>query len=236
MIMPLCSQPKILAFDTASQRGSVALLQGRDVLAEVRLYSLQTHSASLLRSVDFLLGGMGWTLRDLNLVAVGIGPGSFTGIRIGIATALGLAQSLAIPFAGISGLEALAYQAAFLNGGIGVALNAQRAQVYYAEYTSKGDKIRPQKKSSLIFLSELERYLEGRHLYIVGDSDVCREQASENLTKSWPRSINVDLFLAASIGRRAFSVKKKWRSGKYLVCDPLYIRPPDAIRNKSRTH
>src|SRR5262245_54040453 len=70
---------KILALDTSTARGSVALLDDRSVAAEFRLHSLETHSARLLRSIDFLLSSAGWQLSDLDLVASGIGPGSFTG-------------------------------------------------------------------------------------------------------------------------------------------------------------
>ncbi len=85
---------KVLSIDTATRRGSVALHAGADLAAELRLSSFETHSARLLRSVEYLLDVAGWTAHDLGLVAAGIGPGSFTGIRIGVSTALGLAQSL----------------------------------------------------------------------------------------------------------------------------------------------
>jgi tRNA threonylcarbamoyladenosine biosynthesis protein TsaB len=227
-IMPLSSE-KILAFDTSSPRGSIAFLEGRDLRAEMRLNTIQTHSAFLLSSMDYLAGKIGWQLNELNLIAAGIGPGSFTGIRIGVATALGIAQSLAIPFAGISGLDALAHQALWPEGRMGVVLNAHRSQVFYAEYISSQGKLRTVQKSSLMFLSDLERRLAHRHLYIIGDVEL-RYPGGD-----WPRLLPVDLFLAASIGRLAISRKRSWRSGSYLLAEPLYIRPPDALRKKSKT-
>ena len=234
MMMPLSPAPKILAFDTSSVRGSVALLQGREVRAALQLHSLHTHSTLLLQSISFLLGRIGWTLSDLNLVAVGIGPGSFTGIRIGIATALGIAQSLSIPFAGVNGLDALAYQVAFLGGRIGVLLDAYRSQVFYAEYVSTGGIPRLSHKSTLVYISDLERHLADRHLYIVGDIDARYFQKSKRSFSDWPRPVSVDLFLAAAIGRLALARKRRWRKGDYVIAEPLYIRPPDALRNKSR--
>jgi tRNA threonylcarbamoyladenosine biosynthesis protein TsaB len=225
--MPL-SSAKTLAFDTSSPRGSIAFLEGRDLRAEMRLTPIQTHSTFLLNSIDYLAEKLGWRLNELNLIAAGIGPGSFTGIRIGVATALGIAQSLSIPFAGISGLDALAHQAQLPEGHLGVALNAHRSQVFYAEYISSNGKIRTVEKSSLLFLSDLERRLAHRHLYIVGDVEVCHPGAD------WPRPLPVDLFLAASIGRVAISRKRSWRSGSYLLAEPLYIRPPDALRKKNK--
>jgi tRNA threonylcarbamoyladenosine biosynthesis protein TsaB len=234
MMMPVKLITKILAFDTSSPRGSVALMEGSEVRAELRLHSLQTHSALLLSSIDFLLGRLSWTLNDLNLVAVGIGPGSFTGIRIGIATALGFAQSLSIPFAGVSGLDAMVHQYSFPDGRIGAVLDAHRSQVYYGEYGSLNGKIRPIKKSTLIDVSDLERDLADRHLYIVGDLAACGLERSKNASTEWPRPISVDLFLAAEIGRLAFSRKKTWRSDDSIVAEPIYIRPPDALKNKGR--
>jgi tRNA threonylcarbamoyladenosine biosynthesis protein TsaB len=234
MMMPLRATARILAFDTSTVRGSVAILQGRDVLAELRLHSPLTHSALLLKSIDFLLGRLHCTLKDLNLVAVGIGPGSFTGIRIGISTAMGISQSLGIPYAGISGFDALAHQVEFVNGRIGVVLDAHRSQVFYAEYIREKGRIRHSQKYSLIGVSDLECRLANRHLYIIGDLDACRLEQWNGSSSSWPRAISVDLFLAPAIGRLASIRKRIWRSGDYLVSEPMYIRPPDALRNKSR--
>ena len=228
MTMPVSNPPKILAFDTSSRRGSVALLEGTELHAELKLNHLQNHSANLIRSIDFLLKGLGWSLEDMNLVAVGIGPGSFTGIRIGIATGLGMAQSLSIPFAGISGLEALVHQTYFQDGCIGVLLNAHREQAYYAEYVRTGGKVRVAKKPALVVVSDLQRSLKNRHIYIVGDTELVVEQSRSG----WPRAVETDLYLAVGIGRRAVSVKRRWRSGDFAQCDPLYIRPPDAIKKR----
>jgi tRNA threonylcarbamoyladenosine biosynthesis protein TsaB len=234
MMMPVSVTSRVLAFDTSTQRGSVALLEGKEVRAELRLHSLHTHSTLLLSSIRFLLDRLNWTMNDLGLVAVGIGPGSFTGIRIGIATALGISQSLSIPFAGISGLDVLAHQAAMLNGLIGVVLDAHREQVYYAEYISSNGKIRRSQKSTLISISSLERHLANRHLYVIGDLAVCRFEKSRKASARWPCAVPTDPFLASGIGRLACSRKSGWRSGEFILSEPMYIRPPDALRNKCR--
>jgi tRNA threonylcarbamoyladenosine biosynthesis protein TsaB len=236
MMMPLSLLPRILAFDTSTVRGSVALLEGKDLRAEIRLHSLQTHSEHLLSSIDFLLHSLGWKLEDLNLVAAGVGPGSFTGIRIGIATALGLAHSLKIPLAEISGLDALAHQVSYLNGRIGVVLDAHRSQAFYAEYMAKDGKVRFEKKSALIDISDLEHHLKDRHLYLVGDIGLCRLREASIYSSCWPRPVSADLFLAADIGRLALSRKRTWRSGDYEISEPMYLRPPDALKKKSGRH
>ena len=232
--MPVTNKPKILALDTSTKRGSVALLEGKELQAELKLNHQQNHSAKLIRSIDYLLEGLAWKLQDLDLVAVGTGPGSFTGIRIGIATGLGLAQTLSVPFAGISGMEALAHQASFLDGCVGVLLNAQRSQVYYAEYRNRCGRMRETRTPSLVFLSDLRRVIKNRHVYIIGETPLYFKKASGSSKAGWPRAIETDLFLAADIGRRAVSVKRRWKSGDYIQCEPLYIRPPDALNKKNR--
>ena len=231
MTMPMADKLKILAFDTSSGRGSVALLDGIEVHAELKLNHFGNHSANLIRSIDFLLERLGWTLRDLALVAVGTGPGSFTGIRIGIATGLGLAQALSIPFAGISGMEALAYQKIALDGCVGVLMNAQRSQVYYAEYRNHDGRMREIKKPSLMFLSDLKKVIGNRRIFLAGEP---RLYGVTNSKTGWPRPVETNLFLAPGIGRRALCVKQRWKSGDYVQCEPLYIRPPDALTNKRR--
>jgi len=236
MMMPLNVIPKILAFDTSTARGSVALLEGKDLRAEIRLNSLQTHSEHLLSSVDFLLSRLRWKLEDLNLVASGVGPGSFTGIRIGIATALGLAHSLKIPFAEISGMDALAHQVSYVSGRIGIVLDAHRSQAYYGEYTAKNGKVRSEAKSVLIDISDLEHHLKDRHLYLGGDVGICQWGGRKDISSSWPRVVSTDLFLAADIGRLALLRKRSWRSGDYVISEPMYIRPPDALKKKLGRH
>ncbi|MEJ2110466.1 MAG: tRNA (adenosine(37)-N6)-threonylcarbamoyltransferase complex dimerization subunit type 1 TsaB [Acidobacteriota bacterium] len=230
--MPATRKPKILAFDTSTPRGSVALLEGTELQAELKLQRLQNHSANLLRSVDFLLDSLGWNLEDLDLVASGIGPGSFTGIRIGIATGLGIAQSLSLPFAGISGLEALGNQVLHLQGRVGVLLDAHRSQAYYAEYLISGRKMREGLQPTLVYLEDLPVLLKTTPLFLIGDTSLYPGELIQIPKSSWPRIIETDPYLSASIGRRALSVKRRWKSGTFLQCEPLYIRPPDAVKNK----
>jgi len=223
-------KPRVLAFDTSTARGSVALLEGKEPQVEIRLLSLNSHSKSLLVSIDFLLNLINWKLKDLDLIAVGNGPGSFTGIRIGVSTALGLARSLTIPFVEIAGLDALAHGVSLQTGRIGVVLNAHRSQVYYAEYVARRGKIHKEQNPALFETSALERSLRGRHLYLVGDTDVFGKP--ETGSSIWPRPVQTDHFLATKIGRLALERRRKWRSGNAVFSEPTYIRPPDALKKK----
>jgi tRNA threonylcarbamoyladenosine biosynthesis protein TsaB len=234
MIMGLDASFRVLALDTSTPRGSVALLDGQELASELRLSSLETHSARLLRSIFFLLESTGWRLSDLNLVAAGIGPGSFTGIRIGIATALGLAQTLRIPFAGISGLDGLARQVTLPEGRLGVLMDAQRSQVYYAEYEVTDGNPKRATRPRLHWPTELRTRLMHRRLYLAGDGALRYMSQLLSPGQEFPRILKTDLFIAASIGRLALAHKRKWCAGRRLMSVPLYIRPPDAKRPKDR--
>jgi len=225
---------KILAFDTSSERGSVALLEGGVLRAELRSNTTAGHSALLLEAVDFLLNRTGWTLENLTLIASGIGPGSFTGIRIGVATGIGLAQSLGIPFAGVSGLDVLARRLIYLNGCIGVLLDARRGQFYFAKYESENGRLRRLGKPSLIDAADVKKHLAGA-AWITGDLGEDRARELEKFFPRRARWVPVDLFLAEGIGRLGFERKRTWRSGDFLSAEPLYIRPPDAVKNRRKS-
>ncbi len=98
----------VLAVDTTTPSGSVALLEDDKLLGEIGLESAATHSARLLRSVDLLLGALGRPVRDVDAFAVAAGPGSFTGIRIGLGAVKALAFASGRPVAPVSALLALA--------------------------------------------------------------------------------------------------------------------------------
>jgi tRNA threonylcarbamoyladenosine biosynthesis protein TsaB len=234
--MPGSPLLKALSVDTATSRISIALLEGYEIRAELRLSSVETRSARLLPSVAYLLRDLGWNLHDLDLIAAGVGPGSFTGIRIGVATALGLAQTLSIPFAGISCLDALAHAVALPEGRLGVVMDAQRSQVYYAEYAVKGRRLRQVLKPALLSPGDLAGVMRPAKLYLAGDGAILYDRQLGIRPGRWPRLLHTDLFLAASIGRLAIMRKGAWRSGHFLQAQPLYIRPPDALRTRQGKH
>ncbi len=131
----------LLALDTATAVTSVALLADRRVLAS-RLEPSKSHSTTLLPIIDALLGQVGWGRRAVEAVAVGIGPGSFTGVRIGLTVAKTLSYALSVPLVGISSLRALAENALALPtvDGLEVCpiLDALKNEIYAARFTFAG--------------------------------------------------------------------------------------------------
>ncbi|HBZ55675.1 MAG TPA: tRNA (adenosine(37)-N6)-threonylcarbamoyltransferase complex dimerization subunit type 1 TsaB [Syntrophobacteraceae bacterium] len=129
---------KILAVDTSTSAGSVAIVDGSRVLAECSLESARTHNRRLLKAVDDLLNHLGWSLDDLGGLAVTLGPGSFTGIRIGISTMKTLAWALDKPYVGIPTLDALAAPLHFASAPVCALLDARKKEVYAAFYQPDG--------------------------------------------------------------------------------------------------
>jgi tRNA threonylcarbamoyladenosine biosynthesis protein TsaB len=126
--------PLVLGIDTASGRASIALARGAAVLAEECLEERGAHARDLLPRLERLLRDRGLAAADLGGIGVSVGPGSFTGVRVGMATAKGLGYALDVPCAGLSTLEALARAAAAAlgSGVLCAALDAGRGEVYGA--------------------------------------------------------------------------------------------------------
>ena len=129
------SSPLLLSLDSSTPCGSVALTRGTSVLAEICLNEDKTsHSDYLLRYIDLLLSEIGSTCRDLDAMAVVAGPGSFTGLRVGIATVQGLALALGLSVYPVSSLQAVAFSNGQSPLPVYALIDARKKQVYAARY------------------------------------------------------------------------------------------------------
>ena len=125
---------RILAVDTATTSCSVAIVDKTSLLSEFTLYREQTHSKHLMDMIKAALRMSGLNFSDLDGFAVTRGPGSFTGLRIGISTIKGLAVALEKPVVGVSSLEALALQVSYSRDLICPILDARKGEVYFSRY------------------------------------------------------------------------------------------------------
>ena len=129
---------KILSVDTSSNICSVALLENSSLIKELNIEDQKTHSENLMPLIDDLLKTTSTSLDDINLIVCDKGPGSFTGIRIGIATVKAIAEVRNIPVIGISSLDALSYNIdESANTYIASLIDARNNQVYFGIYNSK---------------------------------------------------------------------------------------------------
>ena len=129
---------KILALESATLAGGAALLDGDLLVGESRANISVTHSERLMVAVDRLLQDCRWTVADLEGLAVSIGPGSFTGLRIGVATVKGLALALGLPVAPVPTLDALAWTVPFARLPVCPLLDARKGEVYLSLYRWAG--------------------------------------------------------------------------------------------------
>ena len=130
---------KLLAVESATLSGGVALLDGDRLLGEITLNIAITHSERLMSAVDRLLADCGLAPADLGGLAVSVGPGSFTGLRVGLATVKALAMALDLPVAPVPTLDALASRLPFADAPVCPILDARKGEVYLSLYRWRGD-------------------------------------------------------------------------------------------------
>jgi tRNA threonylcarbamoyl adenosine modification protein YeaZ len=134
----------LLAFDTATPAVTVALYDGERVVAERTTVDAMRHGELLAPSIAGVLDDAGLIRQDLTAVAVGVGPGPFTGLRVGLMTARTLAAVLEIPVYGVCTLDVLAVEAVdsgIVQGPFHVATDARRKEVYFASYDADGGRL-----------------------------------------------------------------------------------------------
>jgi tRNA threonylcarbamoyladenosine biosynthesis protein TsaB len=135
---------RVLALETSTLAGGVALVDGERLVAEYVLDVSVTHSERLMAAVDRVLGDARWAPRELEGLAVAIGPGSFTGLRIGVSTIKGLAVALGLPIAAVPTLDAMAAAVPWAALPVCPVLQARRGEVYASLYRHDGDGLRRQ--------------------------------------------------------------------------------------------
>ena len=164
----------ILAFETSAKSASVALHDGSKLLGESYQNTGLTHSQTLMVMAEDLLKQCSLTPQDVTAVAVAEGPGSFTGVRIGVAAAKGFAWGGEVPCYGVSTLEAMAKGLGIYDGYVCPVMDARRSQVYNALfYVNKGniERIRPDRAISLEDLGTELKELE-KPIFLVGDGSL----------------------------------------------------------------
>ncbi len=173
---------KILAIDTSTSVMGVALLDENKVYAEVITNLKKNHSIRLMPIIDQLFHEVNWLPNDIDLIAVAKGPGSYTGVRIGVTTAKTFAWALHIPLVGVSTLEALAYEHYHFMGYISPIIDARRGQVYTGLYQSNDNRWENVGQDRIILLSDwvdVVREKKDKVLFIGDDVTLHREKIEQ---------------------------------------------------------
>jgi len=162
----------ILAFDTATDRLAVALGRNKEILSEANIIAPREHMERLLPTIDSLFGQYKVKPADLDAIIVGLGPGSFTGVRIGVSTARGLAQGLGKRIVGIATSDCLAFGLEW-DGKIACVMDAKRGEVYASFYQSTGKETKRLTDNKIFapqdFCRMVEQYKEDKVL-LAGDA------------------------------------------------------------------
>ncbi len=225
---------KILALDTSGMNCTVSLLDETKVIAEFSLNIGTTHSQTLLPMIDIIKDYTQIELKDIDVIACSIGPGSFTGLRIGLSTVKGFAVALEKNVIGVPTLLGLAYNVSFFDGVICSVLDAKNNNVYAAVYetqngipTQKGNYI----TEDIDFLVNMLK-TEGKNIIFVGDGAVSFHDKliSELGDKAKFAPLNLNVQLASSIGKAALDRALNNDFDKYDTLNPLYLKKSQAER------
>jgi tRNA threonylcarbamoyladenosine biosynthesis protein TsaB len=151
---------RILALETTSFSGSLALLEAGQLLYETRLPVAQSSAQSLASEIELALRAINWPVATLQLIAVTVGPGSFTGLRVGITTAKTLAYALSAEILGVDTLDVLAQQVEVSASRIHCVLDAQRNELFAATYVANAASRQPLKTTHIVSLANFLEQLQ----------------------------------------------------------------------------
>ena len=166
---------KTLAIDTSNQTLAVAVVDGQEVLGQSQTMAIKNHSTALMPAIDGLMQAVGMAPKELEQIVVAKGPGSYTGLRIGVTTAKTLAQTLNIPLIGVSSLKAVAANCVGVSQVVVPLFDARRQNVYAGAYQWHNGTLETRIKDQHISLSELLAQLkavDGQEVLFVGADTV----------------------------------------------------------------
>lgn len=224
---------KILAVDSSAIPASAAVWEDGRLLGEFYSNTRQTHSQTLLPMVENLLKCTQTALNEIDLFAVSAGPGSFTGVRIGVACIKGLAMPEDKPCAGVSTLEAIAWNLAHLRGTICAVMDARCQQVYNAVFEADGESLRRLTPDRAIAIKDLAQEASGwkSPIYLVGDgAKLCH--GSPEFSQLGAKLPPEHLQYQRASGVIAAALRSQPVSCAQLA--PVYLRMPQAERELRR--
>lgn len=217
---------RVLAVDTSSERGSVCVVDDDTVLGEIRLRRSVQHSDRLFRSVDFLFRYIPFGLSEIDLFVAARGPGSFTGLRVGLAAMEAFAAAHGKPGAGVSTLEALAWRCGSTEKCIAPVIDARRGEVYGALYRRAGAELIEVRPPTVVNPAEWFTSLPDSEIVLCGDGALRYQQF---ITQPQWSLGEVDLYLATALAQLALMPG-------HGPLSPLYVRRTEAELKREGHH
>jgi len=224
---------KILALDTSTMMATCAVLHDNQLLGEYSLNQEESHSEKLVPMIKEMLDSLNLNISDIDLYAVAIGPGSFTGLRIGVATIKAFAHLFNKPVVGISTLEGLAFNLPY-NKIVVPMIDARRNRVYTGIYTWENSEMKTIKKADVIDIDELLKELDNSYDEIVVNGlgsnvyeKVIKDKLGEKVRFS---TIGQNFCKATSIGELGLIKYRNGHFDNYYTIVPEYLRETQAQR------
>ncbi len=228
---------KILALESSALAASVALTEDETLLAQSYQNSGLTHSRTLMPLCQDLLKNLGLTLSDVDVIAVAAGPGSFTGLRIGVSAAKGLAWAAQKPCCAVSTLEAMAWTVAHMGGELCPAMDARRSQVYNARFKAeKGAPLRltPDRAISLEELwGEIEKDGKKPQILVGDGANLCYNAFRERGVEVTLPPPHLRLQSAWGVARGALELARAGQTVTAAQLVPAYHRLSQAERERA---
>ena len=226
---------RILAFETSAKAASVTLLQDGKLLGESYQNTGLTHSQTLMVMAQDMLNQCGLSVNDLDAVAVAAGPGSFTGVRIGVAAAKGLAWGSEKPCYGVSTLESMALTLGAFGGTVCPVMDARRSQVYNALFVAENGALSRLTEDRAIALEELAQELQTapQPIFLVGDGSELTYRTLKDRVPGLVLPPEHRMHQRASgVALAAMAAAARGESGDATALQPNYLRLSQAEREK----
>lgn len=222
----------LLAFDTATESCSVALTENSRLLAEINLVNTETHSRHLARLIHDVCRLAGIELGRIDGYAVTRGPGSFTGLRIGISTAIGLSQASGKPLAGVSTLHTLAAQATAPSQSVCSMIDARRGEVYFSLFKRAKHHLKTQLPEQVSKVQDAIETIDGPCIFVGSGAAHYRAEISDRMGEAaqFASEIN-NIIRAATVAALAQEQLMRGETDDVMHFTPTYLRKSDAQIN-----
>jgi tRNA threonylcarbamoyladenosine biosynthesis protein TsaB len=220
---------KVLGIDTSTSCGSVGLVDEGRIIAEHLLNTPVTHSERLLAAIDLVLQEGGCSIKDLDGWAISLGPGSFTGLRIGVSTVKGLSYATGKPVAGVPTLDALASQVSFTPYLICPVLDARKKEVYASFYRYGQENLERQSPYQAIRPEHLIKTIEERTIFIgegVRTYGSLLKTSLPSLASFASSSLNI--LHGSTVAALGLDLLRRGETLDLSTFTPIYIRPSEA--------
>lgn len=229
---------KVLAIDTSTVIAAVAVMDDEKLLGEYSINNKKTHSQKLMVMVNEIMKNLDLKTSDIDIFAASIGPGSFTGLRIGVATAKAMAYAMNKPVVGVPTLDALAYNIVTSRSVICPILDARNNQVFTALYESDGKKLEKMTDYMGITVSELVEFIRQNDMQVIftGDAvDLHMEYFKSELGENCEFApLGSRLQRGASVAELAIQMAKEGKLSDSFELVPFYLRKSQAEREMEK--